>query len=92
MLKRALVLILLVGGLALCSASEAQAWRRHRGYVVHRPVVVAPVRRVAYRRMLLPPHPVVVRRAVTSPYVPVYPVYPAYPIIYGPSVSVHLGY
>ena len=91
MLKRALVMILLVGGLALCSASEAQAWRRHRGYVVRRPVVVAPVRRVAYRPVLLP-YPVVVRHVVTRPYVPVYPVYPAYPIIYGPSVSVHVGY
>jgi hypothetical protein len=88
MLKRALVMILLVGGLTLCSTDEAQAWRRHRRYVVHRPVVVAPVRRVAYGTVVRP-YPVARRVVVARPYVPVYP---AYPIVYGPGVSVYIGY
>jgi len=92
MLKRVLVMVLLVAGLALCGTSEAQAWGRHRRYIVHRPVVVAPVRRVAYRAVL-PPYPVA-RRVVARPYVRAYPAYPLIygPGIYGPGVSVHVGY
>ncbi|MEO2045701.1 MAG: hypothetical protein ABGX16_03910 [Pirellulales bacterium] len=85
MLKRAMLMILLVGGVALCSASEAQAWGRRR-LVVRRPVVVAPVRRVT-ARAVLPPYPV--RRVVARPYMRAYPVYP---MVYGPGVSIHLGY
>ena len=86
MLKRAMLMILLVGGVALCGASEAQAWGRRR-LVVRRPIVVAPVRRVA-ARAVYPPYPVT-RRVVVRPYVRVYPVYP---MVYGPSVSVYLDY
>ena len=85
MLKRAMLMILLVGGVALCGASEAQAWGRRR-LVVRRPVVVAPVRRVA-ARTVLSPYPV--RHVVARPYVRAYPVYP---MVYGPGVSVYLGY
>ncbi len=99
MWKRTLVLVLLVGGLALCGTSKAQAWGRRRGYVVHRPVVVAPVRRVAYRHAYRPvprPYPVV-RRVVTYSHVDAYPAYPfvygpAYPYVYGPGVSVFVGH
>jgi hypothetical protein len=86
MLKRAMLMILLVGGVALCGASEAQAWGRRR-LVVRRPVVVAPVRRVA-ARTVLHPYPIT-RHVVARPYVRAYPVYP---MVYGPGVSVYLGY
>ena len=85
MLKRAIVLILLVAGFTLCSTNEASAWRRYRHRVVYRPVVVAPVRRVAYRAVL-PPYPVARRVVVTRPYAW------DYPVVYRPGVSVYMGY
>jgi hypothetical protein len=84
MLKRAILMFLLFGGVALCGASEAQAWGRRR-FVVRRPVVVAPVRRT---RAVLHPYPVA-RHVVARPYVRAYPVYP---MVYAPGVSVYLGY
>ena len=93
MLKRALVMALLIGGLAWCDASEAQAWGRYRRYGVRRPVVV---------RAVMPAYPVT-RRVVARPYIRAYGAYPVYvapvyvdPVyvapIYGPGVSVSIGY
>lgn len=86
MFKKALLILALVGGFALIGSTEANAYGWRRGVVYH--PVVAPVRRVAYRAVL-PPYPVVRRAVVARPYVRAYT---AYPVIYGPGVSVHIGY
>jgi len=86
MLKKLMIVALLVGGISVLDAAEANAW------VVRR---IAPVRRVA-ARAVLPPYPVA-RRVVAAPVVvrrPVVyrrPVYAA-PVVYGPRVSVGVGY
>ncbi len=89
MFKKTLLMVALVGGFALMGAAEAQAWR---GRVFYRRPVVAPVRRVV-ARTVLPPYPIA-RRVVARPvvYRSYYPVYPAYPVVYGPGVSVTVGY
>ena len=79
MLKRFLILTVLVSGFTFVGASDANAW------VVRR---VAPVRRVA-ARAVLPPYPIA-RRVVAGP---VYrPVVYRRPLVYGPAVSVGVGY
>ena len=83
MLKKALVLMALVGGFAVMSAEKADA-----AYVVRR---VAPVRRVV-TRTALPPYPVA-RHVVYGPryYYPA-PVIYGRPAYYGPGVSVSVGW
>ncbi len=77
-LKRALLVAAVVGGLGITAAPQADAGIIFRG---------GPVRRVA-ARAALPPYPVA-RRAV---YGPVYrPYRPYYRPVYGPGISVGIG-